>query len=68
MKKSYLVILALILSSNFLPSFADDLDQECIDFCKNNGQADGHYLPQEPGSACKEGFTQDEENQICCCK
>lgn len=69
MKKTSLFIFALILATSFLPSFAeDDLDQECIDFCTANGHTAGHYLPQEPGAACKEGFTQDEENQICCCK
>ena len=74
MKNFGLFIFALILATSFLPSYAeDDLDQECIDFCHNNGSDPedpnaGHYLPQEPGAACQEGFTQDEENQICCCK
>jgi len=77
MKNFGLLAIALTLAINFLPSYAeDDLDQECIDFCIANGSEDtrekglppGHYLPQEPGAACQEGFTQDEENQICCCK
>ena len=68
MKNFGLLAIALTLTINFLPSYADDLDQECIDFCTANGHTDGHYLPQEPGAACQEGFTQDEENQICCCK
>lgn len=62
----FLIITAFSLVN--LPSFANELDEECATFCKDNGNADGHYLAQEPGSKCNEGYVQHEENQICCCK
>lgn len=62
---SLLIILGLGLSP--VPSFADDLDDECITYCTDNGFEDGHYLPPEPGAECDEDFEQDSANPICCC-
>ena len=61
----FLVLIGLALS---LPSYANDLDDECKTFCKNNGFEDGHYLAPEPGAACKDGYVKNSENEICCCK
>lgn len=68
MNKLPFFVLILTAVVNFLPTYANDLDQECVDFCKANGSSDGHYLAQEPGAKCKDGYTQNDENQICCCK
>ncbi len=68
MKKVLLFVSIIIAGATYLPSYASDLDQECVDFCKGNGSSDGHYLAQEPGAKCKDGYTQNDENQICCCK
>lgn len=65
------LILSVLLMSwlaSFIPSYAQSVDEECEKFCKDNGYEDGHYLPQEPGSECTEGYTQHPDNQICCCK
>ena len=56
------------LGVNLLPSYADDLDKECVTFCKDNGYEDGHYLPPEPGAKCKAGYKKNSDNEICCCK
>ena len=61
----FLVLTGLVLS---LPSYANDLDNECKTFCLNNGFKDGKYLAPEPGTKCDEGYEQNNENQICCCK
>ncbi len=61
----FLFLIGLVFS---LPSYADPLDDECENFCTSNGFADGHYLPPEPGAKCKDGYEQNPENQICCCK
>ena len=62
---SFLFLISLFLS---LPVYANDLDDECKNFCSNNGFEDGHYLPPEPGSACRSGYEKNSENEICCCK
>ncbi len=62
---SLMFLIGLVLS---LPAYSSDLDDECKNFCTNNGFDDGHYLPPEPGAKCKDGYEQSEESQICCCK
>ena len=62
---SFLFLIVLVFT---LPSYANDLDDECKDFCRNNGFEDGHYLAPEPGARCRAGYTRNEENEICCCK
>ncbi len=62
---SFMFLFGLILS---IPAYANDLDDECNNFCTNNGFEDGHYLAPEPGAACKDGYKQNRENEICCCK
>lgn len=61
----FLFLIGLIFN---LPSYANDLDDECRGFCVNNDFADGHYLPPEPGKVCNAGYEQNKENEICCCK
>lgn len=60
----------LLLGISFIPSIslANEIDDECKTFCINNRFKDGHYLPPEPGAACREGYFQNRENEICCCK
>ena len=71
MKLVKFTALILIITFGFfitpVSASANALDEECATFCKKNGHEDGHYLPQEPGAKCDEGYKQSEENQICCC-
>ena len=60
-----LVVISLITPAGV---YANDLDDECNEFCVNNDYEDGHYLPPEPGASCNEGYEQHPENQICCCQ
>ena len=62
-----LMLLSLQLFG-FGPVLANDLDEECKSFCINNGSEDGLYLAPEPGAKCKDGYEQNTENEICCCK
>ena len=61
----FLFLLSLVFN---LPSYANDLDDECKTFCTKNDFEDGHYLAPEPGAACKDGYVKNDENEICCCK
>ena len=61
-------ILCLAYGLGITPSFASDLDGECDKFCKNNSFEAGQYLPPEPGAKCSDGYAQNPDNQICCCK
>jgi hypothetical protein len=61
----FLFLIGLVFG---LPSYADPLDDECRNFCVDNDFADGHYLAPEPGAACHEGYVQNQQNEICCCK
>ena len=65
---SLILIITFNCLINYIPVNANELDKECASFCKNNGYEDGHYLPQEPGAKCEDGYEQSVENQICCCK
>lgn len=64
----FISLILIIAFSCHIPVNANELDEECASFCKNNGYEDGHYLPQEPGAKCEDGYKQSAENQICCCK
>ena len=66
-KKLFCFLFLISLFFN-LPSYADDLDDECNKFCKKNDFEKGHYLPPLPGAKCKDGYKKNEENEICCCK
>ena len=71
MKFVNISILCLLLFNfvfNFQISYAQELDEQCVTFCKENGFSDGHYLAPEPGAKCKDGFNKNPDNEICCCK
>ncbi len=61
----FLFLISLVFN---LPSYANDLDDECNKFCVDNDFVDGHYLAPEPGAACKASYVKNSENEICCCK
>ncbi len=63
---SILFLAAFLISC--VPAFADELDDQCTDECKNSGFTEGHYLAPEPGVTCKEGFKKHPTDEICCCK
>ena len=66
LRKTFYFLLVILFFN--LPSSANDLDDECKNFCVKNSFEDGQYLPPEPDAKCDSGYEQSKENQICCCK
>ena len=64
-KLFYFLLMSLVFN---LPGYASELDDECETFCSNNGYEDGQYLAPEADAKCNDGYEQNKENQICCCK
>ena len=68
-RKSILFLLLVNFLVACLPTYAaDELDEQCTNECKGSGFEEGHYLPPEPDSKCKEGFDKHPTDEICCCK
>lgn len=66
---AFLLLLSILLGPASLSSLAeDDLDTQCSTFCNDNGHEEGYYLAPENDAKCDEGFSQIENNPICCCK
>lgn len=60
--------LTIIPFASYANDLENDLDNECKDFCVNNGFEDGEYLPPDGKATCKEDYKKNPKNEICCCE